>query len=108
MATRTLLTADDLLAKNPDTVRAPDVALVAREHLPNPRPKGYYTLPPDVAIEVLLPNDTFHEVQERIEAWLSAGAKSVWLVDPRPSGARRPSRRESTHWLRPSSAPRRG
>ena len=35
-----------------------------------------------MAIEVLLPNDTFHEVEERIEAWLSAGAKSVWLVDP--------------------------
>ena len=77
-----LVEAGFLLARKPDTVRAPDLAFIAREHLPSPRPKGYYTLPPDVAIEVLSPNDTFLEVQERIEAWLSAGAKSVWLVDP--------------------------
>ncbi|NLG69864.1 MAG: Uma2 family endonuclease [Firmicutes bacterium] len=77
-----LVEAGFLLTKNPDTVRAPDVAFVAREHLPSPRPKGYHTVSPDVAVESLSPNDTFREVQERIEAWLSAGAKSVWLVDP--------------------------
>ena len=70
------------LSREPDTVRAPDVAFVATDRLIRPRPKGYYPGAPDVAIEILSPNDTFREVQERIEAWLSAGAKSVWLVDP--------------------------
>ena len=71
-----------LVGRNPDTVRAPDIAFIAKERLIRPRPKGYYPGAPDVAIEILSPNDTFYEVQERIEAWLSAGAKSVWLVDP--------------------------
>ena len=70
------------LSREPDTVRAPDVAFIAKERLIRPRPKGYYPGAPDVAIEILSPGDTFREVQERIEAWLSAGAKSVWLVDP--------------------------
>ncbi len=70
------------LSRNPDTVRAPDVAFIGKDRLIRPRPKGYYPGAPDVAVEILSPNDTFREVQERIEAWLSAGAKSVWLVDP--------------------------
>lgn len=71
-----------LLSCNPDTVRAPDVAFIAKERLIRPRPKGYYPGAPDVAIEIVSPNDTYHEVRGRIEAWLSTGAKSVWLVDP--------------------------
>ncbi|WP_324718121.1 Uma2 family endonuclease [Carboxydochorda subterranea] len=39
-------------------------------------------LPSTPGIEIPSPSDTFREVQERIEAWLTAGAKSVWLVDP--------------------------
>ena len=70
------------LSREPDTVRAPDVSFVAKERLIRPRPKGYFPGPPDVAIEILSPGDTFHTVQERIETWLSAGSKSVWLVDP--------------------------
>ncbi len=70
------------LSREPDTVRAPDVAFIAQDRLIRPRPKGYYPGAPDVAIEILSPGGTFREVQERTEAWLSAGAKSVWLVDP--------------------------
>lgn len=71
-----------VLAQSPDTVRAPDVAFISKERLVRPLPKGYYPGSPDVAIEVLSPNDTFQDVQDRIEGWLSAGARSVWLVDP--------------------------
>lgn len=71
-----------LLARDPDTVRAPDVAFISRERLARPRPKGYFEGAPDVAIEVISPNDTDLEVQGRIEEWLAVGSKSVWIVDP--------------------------
>lgn len=79
---RVLVEGGFLLSHNPDTVRAPDLAFISKERLIRPRPKGYYPGAPDVAIEILSPNDTYYEVRERIETWLAAGARSVWLVDP--------------------------
>ena len=38
---------------------------------------------PDLAVEVVSPNDTSGEVDEKIEAWLEAGCVSVWIVDPK-------------------------
>ncbi|BDG60472.1 Uma2 family endonuclease [Caldinitratiruptor microaerophilus] len=71
-----------LLGRDPDTVRAPDVAFVSRERLAKPRPKGYFDGAPDVAVEVISPNDTYLDVHGRIEEWLGAGSKSVWIVEP--------------------------
>src|SRR5437773_7749327 len=45
------------LASNPDTVRAPDIAFVTRERLPPPTTTGYPALAPDLAVEVLSPED---------------------------------------------------
>src|SRR5690349_11634652 len=45
------------LATNPDTVRAPDVAFVARDRLPEGVPRGFPGLAPDLAVEVLSPGD---------------------------------------------------
>ena len=41
------------LSRQRDTVRAPDVAVVARDRLARLRPKGHYPGAPDVAIEIL-------------------------------------------------------
>jgi Uma2 family endonuclease len=38
---------------------------------------------PDLAVEVLSPDDRTGEVNEKIEAWLAAGTSAVWLVDPK-------------------------
>ncbi len=71
-----------LIALNPDTVRAPDVAFVRAERL-SPRPgKGYFPGPPDLAVEVLSPNDRASEVLVKVNEWLDAGCRMVWLVDP--------------------------
>src|SRR5688572_9024909 len=48
------------LAENPDTVRAPDVAFVRRERAREVgRQTGYFPGPPDLAIEVISPNDLY-------------------------------------------------
>jgi Uma2 family endonuclease len=73
-----------LITRNPDTVRAPDVAFVAKEHFPAAGlPKGFAPFPPDIAVEVLSPGDAQVDVEEKTEQWLQAGAAMVWIVNPR-------------------------
>ena len=70
------------LTKDPDTVRAPDVALIRRERLPDPSPAGYAELAPDLVVEVLSPNDRPGEVLAKVADWLNAGCRLAWVVDP--------------------------
>ena len=37
---------------------------------------------PDLAVEVVSPNDSFSDVEEKALAWLVAGTQVVWIVDP--------------------------
>ncbi len=72
------------LASNPDTVRAPDISFIAKQNLPEREPNdGFWPGPPDLAVEVLSPGDRTGEVDEKIDAWLSAGCAAVWVVDPK-------------------------
>lgn len=70
------------LAADPDTVRAPDVAFVSRERLPDPDQLGYPALAPDLVVEVLSPGDRPGETLAKVGDWLNAGARLVWVVDP--------------------------
>jgi Uma2 family endonuclease len=76
------------LATDPDTVRAPDVAFVARDRLPLSGTTGYPALAPDLAVEVLSPGDRPGEVLTKVADWLSAGTRLVWVVDPERRMAR--------------------
>ena len=73
-----------LLARNPDTVRAPDVGFVRRERMEETGlVRGYWPGAPDLAVEVVSPNDLYTEVAEKVEDWLNAGTRMVVVVDPR-------------------------
>ena len=72
------------LARDPDTVRAPDIAFIAKENVPSTMPQeAFWPGAPDLAVEVLSPDDRRGEVDEKIEAWLTAGTTAVWVVDPK-------------------------
>lgn len=71
-----------ILARNPDTVRAPDVAFVRRGRLETGLPTGYFPGPPDLAVEVLSPDDRPAAVAAKTADWLAAGTRLVWVVDP--------------------------
>jgi Uma2 family endonuclease len=72
------------LARNPDTVRAPDIAFIAGKNLPEKLPtEAFWPGAPDLAVEVLSPDDRTGEVDEKIDAWLNAGCSAVWIVDPK-------------------------
>jgi Uma2 family endonuclease len=73
-----------LLKREPDTVRAPDFAYIANEHLPKNNPsEAYWPGAPDLAVEILSPGDTAGEIAEKVEEWLAAGCAAVWVVDPK-------------------------
>jgi Uma2 family endonuclease len=70
------------IRRDPDTVRAPDVAFVTADRMPAAVPKGFFPGPPDVAVEVLSPNDRASDVLAKVSDWLESGCRKVWVVDP--------------------------
>ncbi len=73
-----------LIRRDPDTVRAPDVSFISNEHLPDPLPRrGFFPGSPDFAVEVVSPEDSWSEVVDKAQDWLSSGAQLVWVVDPK-------------------------
>jgi Uma2 family endonuclease len=72
-----------LLASKPDTVRAPDACFVAAERVPEGGiPVGYWPGPPDLAVEVISPNDRHTAVEAKALDWLRAGTRVVVVLDP--------------------------
>jgi Uma2 family endonuclease len=73
-----------LLSRNPDTVRAPDVAFVQQSRLAQLADEtGFLPIAPDFVAEVISPHDAPREVEEKARAWLQAGSRLVIVVDPR-------------------------
>ena len=73
-----------LIESNPDHVRAPDAAFIRRERVEAAGYiDGYFPGPPDLAVEVISPNDRYTEVAEKVADWLAAGVQLLILVDPR-------------------------
>jgi Uma2 family endonuclease len=72
-----------VLARDPDTVRGPDVAFVSAERERQADSVApYFPGAPDLAIEVLSPSDRPREVLGKVSDYLTAGSRLVWVVDP--------------------------
>jgi len=72
-----------LLERNPDKVRAPDGAFVAKGRLPpGDLPVGFLDIVPDLVVEVVSPSDTASYVQAKVEDWIRAGVRLVWVFYP--------------------------
>lgn len=71
------------LARNPDTVLAPDFAFIATGRLPAGIPSGYLTVIPDLIFETRSPGDTKREIEEKMARWLAAGVRLAWDIDPK-------------------------
>jgi Uma2 family endonuclease len=61
-----------------DRFRIPDVAIVR-----GAKPSGrIITTPPEVAVEILSPEDRAASIQERIDDYLAFGIPCVWVINP--------------------------
>ena len=69
------------MERNPDTVRAPDVAWFAPSRFAYGT-QGYLELAPDLAVEVKSANNSWRELAEKAAMWLSFGSREVWVADP--------------------------
>ena len=68
---------------DPERVRKPDASYIRPGRLPGDEiPSGYITIPPDVAVEVISPNDVYYDVEAKVEEYLDAGVPLVWLINP--------------------------
>jgi Uma2 family endonuclease len=57
---------------------------IKRERLPDEREwsEGYVSIPPDLAVEVTSHNDVIYELEEKVEEYLRAGVRLIWLIYP--------------------------
>jgi Uma2 family endonuclease len=63
--------------------RLPDIAFVAAERIPaEGEPEGLWQIAPDLAVEVISPNDLWEKVQSKVREYFAAGVQEVWLVAP--------------------------
>jgi Uma2 family endonuclease len=72
-----------ILERDPDTVRGPDASFVSRDRIPpDGEPEGYWPFAPDLAVEAISPNDLYREIEQKVEDYLRAGVRLVWIVNP--------------------------
>lgn len=69
------------LDRDPDTVRAPDVAWFAPGRIPEGT-QGYPELVPDLVVEVKSPSNSNREMVANAQMWLTYGSQQVWVEDP--------------------------
>ena len=73
----------------PNKVRKPDASFIRLERLPaEALPEGFLTIPPDLAAEVVSPNDLAYEIDRKVFEYLKAGVRLVWVINPALRSAR--------------------
>jgi Uma2 family endonuclease len=83
-----------LFVLGPTTKRAPDVSFLRSERAKQIDPSSDIPGAPDLAVEVLSPNDTASAMRRKIRQYFAAGAQCVWIVYPET--------REVEVWRQPS------
>ena len=74
-----------VLARDPDTVRGPDVAFIARARYDAAGdPPTAFPGAPDLAVEVVSASKRPADIHAKVADYLAAGARLVWVVDADP------------------------
>ena len=73
-----------LVARDPDTVLAPDIAFISADRLPPDADlDSFAPVAPDLAVEIVSPSDRGSEVLEKVLLYLDAGTRLVWVLLPK-------------------------
>ena len=64
--------------------RSPDLAFIAKERLHGLKrlPKGFFEGAPDLAVEIISPNNTFAEIHNKLVEYFENGTRLVWVILP--------------------------
>ena len=68
---------------SPSRIRIPDLVVLR----PGTQP-DVLTAPPLLVIEILSPDDSYSELQERCQDYLAMGVQTIWIVDPKTRSGR--------------------
>lgn len=71
-----------LIARNPDTVRAPDFAFIQTSRMPQTSDAVWGRVIPDLVAEVVSSGDRSKEVAEKVQMWLEVGVRLVIVARP--------------------------
>lgn len=72
-----------ILSRNPDTVRTTDAAFISKSKLPDGLTGFFFPTAPDLAVEIVSPDDKAKLVQEKLDQFLQAGAQLIWVFYPK-------------------------
>lgn len=68
---------------SPLTGRKPDVSFVRADRLSEQHVRaGFFTLVPDLVVEVTSPNDLVYNLEEKLAEYKRVGVPAVWVVHP--------------------------
>lgn len=66
-----------------DNERMPDVSFLSAARIPEEgETSKKWPLAPDLAVEVISPNETWEKVNRKVQDYFAAGLKAVWLLSP--------------------------
>ena len=71
-----------IIARDPDVVRVPDVSFVASRCVRAGRIEGFVPFAPDLAVEIVSPNDRAEDVYGQVREYLAGGVRLVWVLWP--------------------------
>jgi Uma2 family endonuclease len=72
-----------LVARNPDTVRAPDIAFIQTSRATSAAiAPNWNPIIPDLVVEVISSSDRDKDIAAKTRMWLDAGVRLVWVVYP--------------------------
>ena len=69
--------------RNPDTVRAADAAFVSRQRMAQVKSRSYLDVAPELVVEILSPDDRWHDLMDKLDEYFTIGVQLVWVADPR-------------------------
>ena len=69
-------------SRNPDTVRAADVAFISNERYARWKQAGFLDVAPELVVEILSPDDRMTDIMRKLREYFDAGVKLVWVADP--------------------------
>ena len=69
--------------------RAPDISFISKERLRGKRraDNAFFQGAPDLAVEVLSPNNTPDEISKRLKDFFSSGTRLAWIINPQDESA---------------------
>jgi Uma2 family endonuclease len=72
-----------MLARDPDILLGPDFATIRTDRLPADFPRRtFFDIVPDLVIEIVSPSERVGQISAKVDAYLNAGVRLIWLINP--------------------------